>query len=594
MIVHRRGAKRIQGRSRQGGLNEGAWAIVTGTWKRHVLIWALPIAFGVGFGAGSTATRVAMVPEDPLASSPRLPDIKGEPAPIIAAARPTGVIRAARAAWSPDARVEAGSAPPRPAAQLSVTERLQAPPRRALLLATTATRRLHLDGLSNDAERTQEARLSGASLREADPRAVEQVTVQRGDTLSDILDRAEIDAAQAHAVALSLRGVYDPRRLKVGQELMITAAAARDGAAGRQLMSLALDVDFDHRLEITRGPDGRYSADKVERPQRRELVRRAGTIDDSLFLSADRTGVPRGITVDMIRLFSWDVDFQRDIRAGDSFEALFEEVSLEERSEAVRGGDLLYAGLSLSGELLDAYRFEPEAGEVEYFDRTGRSLRKFLLRTPVDGARLSSRFGMRKHPILGYSRMHKGVDFAAPTGTPIYAAGSGRVAAAGRNGGYGNYIRVRHSGEYSTAYGHLSRIRQGHPPRPARAPGPGDRLCRGHGARDRAASALRGAAQRYADQPIERQATGCHQAGRRRPRALPAGGGTNRSAARRADPQHAGREHGRPGPRPGRSDPLAPFQVPPGRPAPPSRSAPATIVGAGFALRPAREGQPAK
>ena len=127
----------------------------------------------------------------------------------------------------------------------------------------------------------------------------------------------------------------------------------------------------------------------------------------------------------------------------------------------MRGGDLLYAGLSLSGEILDAFRFEPEDGEVEYFDRTGRSLRKFLLRTPVDGARLSSTFGMRRHPILGYSRMHKGVDFAAPSGTPIYAAGSGRVVAAGRNGGYGNYIRVRHSGEYSTAYAHLSRFAKG-------------------------------------------------------------------------------------------------------------------------------------
>ena len=117
--------------------------------------------------------------------------------------------------------------------------------------------------------------------------------------------------------------------------------------------------------------------------------------------------------------------------------------------------------LSLSGETLDAFRFEPQDGEIEYFDRTGRSLRKFLLRTPVDGARLSSTFGMRRHPILGYSLMHKGIDFAAPSGTPIYAAGGGRVVAAGRNGGYGNYIRVRHSGEYSTAYAHLSRFAKG-------------------------------------------------------------------------------------------------------------------------------------
>jgi murein DD-endopeptidase MepM/ murein hydrolase activator NlpD len=480
---------------------------VTGTWKRRVLLWALPIAFAVGFGAGSMATRVAIVPEDPVALAPP-PDIKGNPVQVVAAAQPArarpasqaasgrpaapatwerpaaqtdgrqpaevasdrsaaqaaGQRPAAQAAWKPTERTATGPTPLRPAAELSVSDRLQAPPKRAILLAATATRMLQQGGLSRDAERTQEARPTRAALR-ADPWEVEQVTVQRGDTLSNILDRARIDAAQAHAVVQSLRGVYDPRRLKVGQELLITAAAARDAgadtSAGRELMSLALDLDFDHQLRITRGADGSYSADKVERPQRRELVRRAGSIDDSLFLSADRADVPPGITVDLIRLFSWDVDFQRDIRAGDGFEALFEEVSLEDQSGAVRGGDLLYAGLALSGETLDAFRFEPQDGEVEYFDRTGRSLRKFLLRTPVDGARLSSTFGMRRHPILGYSRMHQGVDFAAPSGTPIYAAGSGRVVAAGRNGGYGNYIRVRHSGEYSTAYAHLSRFAKG-------------------------------------------------------------------------------------------------------------------------------------
>jgi murein DD-endopeptidase MepM/ murein hydrolase activator NlpD len=449
---------------------------VTATWKRRVLLWALPIAFAGGVAAGSTATRVAMLPQDPVALAP---PPEAEPAQVVPAApaawqRPAPPIDrtrpAAQAGWrrpvgpadsDRTARFVAGPTPSRPAAELSVSEGLQALPRRALLLTAMATRGLHLDGLSSDAEQTQQARLTKAALRDVDLGAVEQFTVRRGDTLSNILDRAQIDAAQAHAVVQSLRGVYDPRRLKVGQELMITAAAARDGGAGRELMSLALDLDFDHRLRVTRGPDGNYSADRVERPQRRELVRRAGTIDDSLFLSADRADVPRGITIDLIRLFSWDVDFQRDIRAGDSFETLFEEVSLEDQSGAVRGGDLLYAGLSLSDEILDAFRFEPEDGEVEYFDRTGRSLRKFLLRTPVDGARLSSTFGMRRHPILGYSRMHKGVDFAAPTGTPIYAAGSGRVAAAGRNGSYGNYIRVRHSGEYSTAYAHLSRFAKG-------------------------------------------------------------------------------------------------------------------------------------
>ena len=187
----------------------------------------------------------------------------------------------------------------------------------------------------------------------------------------------------------------------------------------------------------------------------------AGTIDDSLYLAAERADLPQEVTAELIKLFSWDVDFQRDLRPGDAFETLYDEVSLEDGSGAVRGGDLLYGALTLSGTVLGAYRFELEDGDVEYFDRNGKSLRKFLLRTPVDGARISSRFGMRMHPILGYSLMHKGVDFAAPTGTPIYAAGNGRVVVAGRNGGYGNYVRIRHTGEYSTAYAHMLRFANG-------------------------------------------------------------------------------------------------------------------------------------
>ncbi|MGH6916924.1 MAG: peptidoglycan DD-metalloendopeptidase family protein, partial [Geminicoccaceae bacterium] len=426
-------------------------AIVNAARNRRVLLWALPIVFGIGVGTGVIVSRVTNVAGDASDVAQRLPDIKDEPARVIPA---TPDARARHA------RIEAGPSPLRPAAAISVAGTLQAPPKRALLLAATATRSLPPVSLGSDAERTQEARLARAALR-PDPRTVEQVTVRRGDTLSNILDRARIDAVEAHAVVQSLRGVYDPRRLRAGQELLITALDERDAGAARRLMGLALDLDFESQIQVTRGPDGSYSASRLERPHRRELVSRAGTIDDSLFLSADRAAVPRSITVDLIRLFSWDVDFQRDIRAGDGFEALFEEVSLEDDTSAVRGGDLLYGGLTLSGEALDAFRFEPEGGEVEYFDRTGRSLRKFLLRTPVDGARLSSRFGMRKHPILGYSLMHKGIDFAAPKGTPIFAAGGGRVVAAGRNGGYGNYIRIRHSGEYSTAYAHLSRFAKG-------------------------------------------------------------------------------------------------------------------------------------
>ncbi|MGH6914217.1 MAG: M23 family metallopeptidase, partial [Geminicoccales bacterium] len=321
-----------------------------------------------------------------------------------------------------------------------------------------------LGGLMRGTEIAPEARLAKAAL----PRpafSVEQVTVQRGDTLIDILSRAGIAAGEAHAAAQSLRRIYDPRRLRAGQELLITAADAdTDDGVSRRLIGLALDLSFDHAIRVTRDADGSYAAAKLERPQQRRTVHRFGAISDSLYLAAQRAELPSNLTAEVIKLFSWDVDFQRDIQPGDRFETLFEEVSLQDALDSVRGEDLLYARLTLSGRDLEAYRFTLPDGSVEYYDRTGKSLRKFLLRTPVDGARLSSRFGMRRHPILGYTRMHQGVDFAAPSGTPIYAAGNGRVVEARRNGGYGNYVEIRHNSEYSTAYAHLSRFAKGMSP----------------------------------------------------------------------------------------------------------------------------------
>ena len=150
--------------------------------------------------------------------------------------------------------------------------------------------------------------------------------------------------------------------------------SGRGAEARRGLLGLAFDLSFDHQIEVTRSADGGYEATKVERPQHRQMVRRAGTIDDSLYLAAERVALPQDVTFGLIRLFSWDVDFQRDLRPGDGFEAMFEEVSLEDGSGAIRGGEVLYAGLTLSGDILDAYRFEVEDGEIEYFDRSGRSL----------------------------------------------------------------------------------------------------------------------------------------------------------------------------------------------------------------------------
>ena len=184
--------------------------------------------------------------------------------------------------------------------------------------------------------------------------------MRRGDTLMNILLRAQIDQAEAHAAVASLRDVYDPRRLRAGQELALTAQSGAEEAR-RGLLRLAFDLDFDHQIEITRSADGRYDAAKVERPQHRQMVRRAGTIDDSLYLAAARVELPHDVTYGLVKLFSWDVDFQRDVRPGDDFETgVRARVSRRtatapsRRRSSVRRADTRRAGN------FDAYRFEVE------------------------------------------------------------------------------------------------------------------------------------------------------------------------------------------------------------------------------------------
>ncbi len=293
-----------------------------------------------------------------------------------------------------------------------------------------------------------------------DDGTVEQtVEVRRGDTLLSILLSAGVGTAEAHEAVSSLSGMYDPRQLRPGQFLTLELERTRRGDGALRLAGLSFAVDPRRELALSRAGDGGFVARTVERELSAMPRIAAGTIEDSLYAAAVRQEVPQSTLAEAIRLLSWDVDFQRDIQPGDRFELLYQELVTED-GESALGGDLLYVALELQGRIVEAFRFE-EDGQVSWYDREGRSLRKSLLRTPIDGARLSSRFGKRRHPILGYTRMHKGVDFAAPTGTPIYAAGDGVVVMAGRNGSYGNYVRIRHNREYQTAYAHMSRIARG-------------------------------------------------------------------------------------------------------------------------------------
>jgi murein DD-endopeptidase MepM/ murein hydrolase activator NlpD len=300
---------------------------------------------------------------------------------------------------------------------------------------------------------------------------VQQIAVESGDNLMGILVRAGVDRGEAHAAIASLKGVYDPRRdLNVGDMLQITFGPAGpnrpgiggpDGTASDYTFDgLRLPVSFNRDVAVTRGADGGYSASEIERPLRKIPVHAAGVINSNLFVDGREAGVPVDVLVELIRIYSFDVDFQREIQPGDRFEVMFDQFA-DDNGKPVHNGDVAFARLTLSGTELPLYRYRTTAGNLDYFNAKGASVRKALMRTPIDGARLSSRYGMRKHPILGYSRLHAGVDFAAPYGTPIYAAGSGTIETIGLNGGYGKYIRIRHNGTYSTAYAHMKGYARG-------------------------------------------------------------------------------------------------------------------------------------
>lgn len=187
------------------------------------------------------------------------------------------------------------------------------------------------------------------------------------------------------------------------------------------------------------------------------FVHYEGSIHGSLFKSAMAHGVPVAMLTEMIKIFSYDVDFQRDIQPDDRFELMFERGADKRFNDA----KLLYGSMTLSGKEIKLYRYADQQGGVDYYTQAGESAKKALLKTPVDGAKISSGFGMRFHPILHYSTQHKGIDFAVMSGTPVMAAGSGTIDYAGTNGSYGVYVRIKHDGTHQTAYAHLSRLAKG-------------------------------------------------------------------------------------------------------------------------------------
>ncbi|TAE82339.1 MAG: M23 family peptidase [Alphaproteobacteria bacterium] len=304
--------------------------------------------------------------------------------------------------------------------------------------------------------------VEAAPVPEPWPRTIE-TKVSSGDTLISILTHYGIEQVAAHRLSKDVNRTYNLRQLRPGHKMTLvlnpdaTRTPDQDSYPPTILYELKINIAKLKTVIIKRTGDNTYSVHVERRQLITEPKRAKAVIVSSLYRSASEHGVSDKTISDLIKNFSYDVDFQRDIKAGDVIDVMYESKRTED-GEVIETGNVLYAKLNTKGKEYIQYRYTNELGLPAYYNERGESIVKKFLRTPVDGARISSRFGMRHHPVLGYSKMHKGVDFAAPTGTPIFSAGDGMVVHAGRAGSYGNMVVIKHNGQYSTAYAHASRI----------------------------------------------------------------------------------------------------------------------------------------
>lgn len=283
-----------------------------------------------------------------------------------------------------------------------------------------------------------------------------EVKVQRGETLESAVQRAGVTPDEARQAVATLGRAMDTVRIKAGMTFDAAVARPLGDQGPARLIGLSLRTGPATAVTVSRTFDGALRLRALEEKVSQETTVADGEIQGSLYESAAELGATPSIISQVAKLFAHKLDFQRDIQPGDDFRLIFDR-KVTESGRTIETGELEYA--EVRG--VKFYRFERPDGQVDYFDENGKNVRGFLLRTPVDGARMTSRFGRRRHPILGYARAHQGVDFGAGQGTPVMAAGDGVVVRASRWGGYGNWLQIRHSGGWDTGYAHLSRYAKG-------------------------------------------------------------------------------------------------------------------------------------
>ena len=280
-------------------------------------------------------------------------------------------------------------------------------------------------------------------------------TINVGETFNSILEDYSIDKKEINEIKKTLTKEIDLNKLKKGQKIIFTIDQSNN-----YIKDFILQTSNVKKIYLTRDTSDKGFSQKILVTKlNKNIIYKEDAILQSLYKSAMNQKIPANTIIEFARIYGFQVDFQRDIRKNDNFQIMYE-VFVDDNKKIIGTGNILYANLKLSGEDNSLYYFDKDESKGHY-DKNGKSVKKALMKTPINGARLSSPFGMRKHPIDGFNKMHKGTDFAAPLGTPIMASGDGLVKKAGWCGGGGNCVVIKHNSTYQTIYAHMSKFARG-------------------------------------------------------------------------------------------------------------------------------------